>query len=90
MTGAGDIRLDALVAAALPIGLERARADLGNRAGGIELLLARRRQPMAELVIEPFRAEVAFLVGNPFLQPPVRLDDEPGHDVSPMRLASKR
>src|SRR5207302_1234637 len=74
---------DALVAAALTVGFEGTRQDVDHLAAGVGLLLAFRRQPTLEFVVEAFGAEVAFLVGDPFLQPPVRLDREFSHCGSP-------
>src|SRR5262249_2420588 len=80
---AGNVRFDTLVAFALLIGFERAGKDIDDLAGGIDLLLALRRQAAAKLIIEARIAEIALLVSYPFLQTPMRLDREFRHDASP-------
>jgi hypothetical protein len=47
------------------------------------VMLARgRANELLEFVFEPFRAEIVLLLGDPFLQPKMRLDHEFGHGFS--------
>jgi len=39
---------------------------------------------LAELVVETFGGEIAFLLGDPFVQPEMRRDDEFRHRVPPL------
>ena len=41
-----------------------------------------RIEGLAEFVVQAFRSEVALLLGNPFMEPEVGLDDELGHECS--------
>src|SRR5262245_38822453 len=79
----GNVRFDTLVAFALLVGFERTGKDVDDLTAGVDLLLAVRRQPAAEFIIEAGIAEIALLMSYPFLQTPVRLDREFGHDASP-------
>src|SRR5262249_54884649 len=83
VAGAGNVRLDALVAFALLVGFERTGKDVDDLAAGVDLLLAFRRQSAAKFIIEARVAEIALLVRYPFLQTPVRLNGEFRHDASP-------
>ena len=47
------------------------------------MLAAGRPDQLAEFVFETLAGEVAFLVGDPFLQPEVRRDDEFCHGCVP-------
>src|SRR5262245_17495705 len=71
--------IHALVAAGLLVGLERARADLGNLARRVELALVVGGRPDAEFVVEALGTEMPVLVRDPFLQTAMRLNDELGH-----------
>ncbi len=51
-------------------------ADLGALVVNLAVGLAHH---FAELVVEPFFAEIILLLGDPFLQPEVRFDDEFSH-----------
>ena len=42
-----------------------------------------RADQFTEFVVEPFGAEIALLLGHPFLQPEMRLDHELGHRRAP-------
>ena len=69
-------------------------ADIGGAPGlkrlvGADLLAALvvmppfgRADQLAKLVIEPFVPEIALFLGDPFLKPEMRLDDEFGHRAS--------
>src|SRR6476660_1749224 len=72
MAGAAYIRFAPLFDA-----LEGALIDL------VVMLAGRRADQFAEFVVEAFGAEIALFLGNPFLQPEVRFDDEFAHGVSP-------
>src|SRR5262245_10391149 len=61
------------------IGFKRAGADLLHATGDIHELAARCRPAGLELVIQAFISEVAIGIGNPLLQPTVRLYDEFRH-----------
>src|SRR5258708_22519101 len=62
---------------------ERAGKHVHDLAAGVDLFLAFRRQAAAKFIIEARIAEIALLVGDPFLQSAVRLDRELRHDASP-------
>src|SRR5215469_3388710 len=69
MTGTADVAGAAL--------LDRLKgADL---VAELMALPGARIHGLAEFIIEPFIAEIAFLFGDPFLQPEVRCDDEFAH-----------
>jgi hypothetical protein len=72
VTGAADIGLTSLFDA-----LERALVDL------VVVLALGRANQLAKFVFEAFGEEIAFFLGNSFLQTKVRFDDEFGHARSP-------
>src|SRR5690349_19553929 len=55
----------------------------GAFIGLVVMLAGGRADQFAEFVIEAFGAEIALLLGNPFLQAKVRFDDEFAHGISP-------
>jgi hypothetical protein len=73
VAGAADIG-----AAALFEGLVGADA----LAAHVVVLPAGRADLFAKLVVEAFGGEIPLLLGNPLLQPEMRLDDEFGHLLS--------
>src|SRR5690348_1945471 len=83
MAGGGDV-----AAAALLHVLEGAAADRQrHRVAGLDGGRAGEARGV-ELVVEPFVAEEALLLGHPLLQADVRLDAERGHGLSLLRRAA--
>jgi hypothetical protein len=74
VAGAADVGLAALLDA-----LEGAFIDL------VVVLALGRTDQLAKLIVEPFVAEVALLLGHPFLQTEMRFDHEFGHGRPPGR-----
>src|ERR1700751_2621580 len=68
VTGAADVGLASLLDA-----LEGAFIHL------VVVLAFRRADQLAEFIVEPFGAEIALLLGNPFLQAEMRFDHEFRH-----------
>ena len=79
MAGAGDVGL-----AAFFDGLER--ADL---VAPDVVRPAARSDELPEFVVEALVSEVTLLLGHPFLQAKMRLDDEFGHPVLPVFLPTR-
>src|SRR6202043_4271806 len=74
MTGAADI--------ASAAGFERLiGADL---VADVMAAARSRIHGLAELVVEAFGGEIAFLLGDPFVQPEMRRDDEFRHRAPPL------
>src|SRR5262245_14665928 len=90
VTGAGDVGPHALVAAGPLVGFECARADLRNRAVGVQSFGALHRKAVPELVVQAFIPEIALCTGNPRLQAAVRLNDKFGHAYPPEFSCSPR
>jgi hypothetical protein len=56
-------------------------ADLVRRGVRVREVLA--LESLAELVVQPLGAEVPLLLGDPFMEPEVRGDEEFGHLAIP-------
>src|SRR5690348_16586996 len=87
MAGAADVARPALLD----------RLECADLVAELMAVPSARIHRLAEFVIEPFIAEIAFLFRDPLLQPKVRCDDELVHGFlhflvrfSRLRLASLR
>src|SRR4051812_47561682 len=89
MTSAGNVRLHTFVANSTLIRFERSGSHFGNRARSVNSLCAFHRKTVPEFVVQPLIAKIALFVGDPFLQPTVRLDDELAHYFLPHLLRSR-